>query len=299
MISGKIRLSYNALKTLAVCERKFQLDRLLVGSFERKDSPATVLGTAYGVGVASYLLHQDREKALWDTFLAYWPAVEDEKRTLEVCLNLLISSFPTLDNILLDWEIAVFQEKPAVELSFAIHIDSKFYYVGYADVVLRNKWNGRHAVLDAKTTSLSLFNLDPLYQNSGQVLGYSIVLDQIVGQQYAEYDCLYLAAQLGAGNGFSPKIQLLTYPKTLQDRLSWFITLGIDVERLHRMLELESFPLRGDSCLQYMRPCVHMGTCSLHGLDEYKELEDDPTEYQFVFQLEQLIENHIARIQEK
>lgn len=296
MISGKVRLSYNALKSLTICERKFQLDRLLIGSSEEKDYPATVLGTAYGVGIASYLATQDPDKALFDLYLAYNPVVEDDKRTQEVAANLLIASFPTLENLLQDWEVATFQGKPAVELSFAIHIDEDFYYVGYADVVLKNRWNGRYAVMDAKTTSLALFNLDPLYQNSAQVLGYSIVLDQIVGSSLAEYDCLYLSAQLGAGNGFQPNIKLLTYPKTLQDRLTWFITLGYDVERIHKMMDFGVFPIRGDSCLQFMRPCYHFGTCTLHGLDEYKKREDDKTEYQFVFQLQDLIESHLERI---
>jgi hypothetical protein len=292
----KYRLSHSALDSLHVCERKFQLDRLLLSDSTKQDFPATVLGKAYGVGFASYMIHQEPDLAIYEAWKAYWPILEDEKRTEEVCTNLLIASFPVLDNLLLDWEVAVFQGKPAAELSFRINIDEKFYYVGYADVVLRNRWNGRYAVWDAKTTALQLLNVDPLYKNSGQVLGYSIVLDSIVGKDQAEYDVGYLCAQLGAGNGFQPKISPLVYAKTLTDRLNWFISLGMDVERLHRMLELNIFPLRGSACLQYMRPCKHFGTCSLHSLDQYRKEEEDTIEYQFVFTLEELIADHTARI---
>jgi hypothetical protein len=70
----------------------------------------------------------------------------------------------------------------------------------------------------------------------------------------------------------------------------------MDVERLHTMLENNVFPLRGSNCLQFMRPCKHLGTCTLHGLDEYKEEVEDEIEYDFVYQLDEVIQNHIVRL---
>ena len=291
-----IRLSHSALDVLHTCERKFQLDRLLTSSIERQDYPATILGTAYGAGCQSYLAYQDKERAIYDLYMAYYPIEEDNKRTEEIAISMLLATIPTMDNILLDYDVLVFKDKPAIELSFRLNIDDRFYFVGYIDIVLQNKWNGRCAVLDVKSTSLNLHDLSPLYQNSGQLLGYSIAIDALVGEDQSEYDVLYLVGQLGSGNGFTPKISFLTYPKTLSDRLNWFISLGMDVEHLHTMLTHNIFPLRGSNCLQYMRGCSHLGTCNLHGLDEYKEEEEDTIVYDFTYSLDSVVENHIQRI---
>ena len=292
-----IRLSHSALDVLHVCERKFQLERLLVSEVtEKEEWPSTVFGRAYGEGVASYMVDQDIDKAIFRLYMAYWPVLEEERKTQEICISLLLSSIPHLDNLLMDWEVAIFNSKPAVELSFRLDIDERFYFVGYIDLVIRNRWTGVHGIMEVKHTGLNIFDLSPLYQNSGQALGYSIVLDKIVGEAQSNYEVLYFAGQLGAGNGFTPKIHTMIYPKTLQDRFNWFITLGMDVERLHMMLQSNVFPLRGSNCLQYMRPCKHLGTCNLHGLDSYKEEVEDTIIYDFNYKLDEVIQDHFIRI---
>jgi hypothetical protein len=298
-----IRLSHSALDTFLTCERLFQLDRLLEGSPDKQDYPATVFGKAFGEGVSTYLLTQDSELSLYKAYLAYYPVLEDDKRTEEILLNLLMVSFPKLDDLLQDWEVAFFQNTPAVELSFRLNnlgsdqSGHNIYFVGYVDVVLKNRWTGRYAILENKTTGLGLHDVDPLYKNSGQALGYSIVLDKIVGENISEYDVIYLIGQLQSktSGGFAPVIHTKVYPKTLQNRLNWFISLAMDVSRLEQMLELSVFPLRGASCLQYMRPCKHFGTCSMQVLDQYKVIPEDVIPYQFVYDLQDLIQDHIKR----
>lgn len=296
-----IRLSHSALETFLTCERMFQLDRLLEGAPDKQDYPATVFGKAFGEGVSAYLLTQDPKEALFKAYLAYYPILEDDKRTEEILLNLLLCTFPTLDNILQDYEVAIFEGKPAVELSFRLNIEdnekANIYFVGYVDVVLKNRWNGRYAILENKTTGLQLLDLDPNYKNSGQALGYSIVLDKIAGSQNSEYDVLYLIGKLNSKSlgGFSPEVQFKTYPKTLQNRLNWFITLGMDVNRLTAMIDMNVFPMRGGSCLQYMRPCKHFSTCGMQSLDRYKIAEEDTIDYQFTYNLEELINDHLDR----
>ena len=291
-----IRLSHSAFDSFHTCERKFQLDRLLVNSIPKQEYATTVFGKAFGAGVAEYMISQDVDKAIFTLYTSYWPVLEDEKRTEEVCAALLLATIPKLDNLLQDWEVAYFNNKPSAELSFRLNIDDRFYFVGYIDLVIKNKWTGRSAIMEVKTTALNLFDLSPLYQNSGQALGYSIVLDKIVGESQSEYDVLYLVGQIGAGNGFSPNIHTLLYPKNLQDRMNWFITLGMDVQRLHTMLENNIFPMRGSNCLQYMKGCPHLGVCNLHGLDQYKPEEEDLIKYDFTYDLDDVIQDHIQRI---
>ena len=95
-MSRSFRLSDSALKTLHTCERMYQLDRLLTGPQEKRDFPATVLGKAWGVGVASYCVNQNFDEALYKLWLAYYPILEDDKRTEAVCANLLRAAIPSL-----------------------------------------------------------------------------------------------------------------------------------------------------------------------------------------------------------
>lgn len=309
-----IRLSHSTLDILHTCERLFQLERLLAGARDKQDYPATLLGKAFGVGVCTYLLAQDKDKAIWDAWLAFvsiketslpdsevvyieHTIIEDDIRTEESLVTLLLSSFPALDKLLLDWEVAYFNSRPSVELSIRMDIDGEFYYVGYVDIVLKNRFdNTKYAVMDNKTTALNLRDLSPKFGNSGQLIGYSIVLDQIVGSEQTDFQIIYFVGQLNAKNIYQPTIHTLTFNKTIQDRLNWFITLGMDVNHIKEMMQLNIFPKRGESCLQYMKPCKHFGTCHIHALDRIKEEEVDTIEYQFVYSLDDIIINHLKRI---
>ena len=289
-----IRLSHSTLELLHSCERKFQLDKLLITDVEKEETEHTVFGTAFGVGVATYLVTQDATRALFEAWLAYFPELETDKKNMVRCTAALEVAFPRLDTILMEYEIVSFKEKPAVELSFRLNINSDYYFVGYVDAILRHRYTGLHVVLEVKSTGLALHDLSPLYKNSGQALGYSIALDRITGEEQSSYGVLYLVAQLG--KDFVPKVQIFEWTKSLTDRLNWFLTLGLDVRHLEEMAELNVYPKRGSSCLMFNRPCKHFGTCDLHSLDRYKEITEDLIAYEFVYNLDDLVQEHIKRI---
>jgi hypothetical protein len=289
-----VRLSNSTVDLIQSCERKFQMEKLLEGGYTREESADTVLGSAYGVGVATYFITQDKDKSHFAAWMAYYPELETEKKNQNKMFNALQCSFAVIDNLLQDYELVSFNGKPAAELSFCLFTDKDYYFVGYIDIVLRNRWTGKYVVVDAKTTGLELLNLDPIYKNSGQLIGYSIVLDAIVGESQADYDVLYLVAQMG--REFTPQIKVLTYPKTLLDRLNWFISLGLDIEKLERMKAINVYPKRGQNCLKYNRPCKFFGTCDYHSADVPKRKELDTNEYDFYFNLNELIDNHVERI---
>lgn len=293
----KIRLSHSALKTFLTCERKFQLERLLEGA-DKEDStnPNLVFGKAFGVFVSSYFLTQNTEESLFKAWLEYFPIEEDSIKTESSMIIACLAAIPTIEALIQDYEVATFNFKPAVELSFRLDIDDNCYFIGYVDLVLRNRHTGRMAILEVKTTKLAIHDLSLVYGNSGQALGYSITLDQIVGEEQAEYDVIYLVSQLNPKTFGSVKTQLLHFNKTIADRFNWFIALSMDVQRLGAMIEAGVFPLRGESCLQYNRPCPHFGTCNLHALDRVKEIPIDEVDYQFKFNLDDVINSHIRRI---
>jgi hypothetical protein len=293
-----IRLSYSTLNSLHSCARKFQLDRLLEGAHVREESATLVFGKAFGVFVAEYLLTRDFEHSAYRAWMEYFPILEDPKRNQIYLFALMENSKSKLDNLSEEWEVAIFREKPAIELSFRLNglantPANDIYYVGYVDVVLKNRYSGRYAILEVKTTSLQLLNLAPLYQNSGQALGYSIILDQIAGEEKTNYDVIYFVGQF---QGFSSTPTTFTFYKTLQDRLEWFISLHMHVKRIEDMLEMNIFPRNGGSCLQYNRPCFHFETCGLRDLDRYKKEEKDEIDYQFIYEIQEVVANHLSRI---
>lgn len=289
-----VRLSFSTLDLIHSCERLFQLEKLLANG-SRDDTEHTVFGTAFGVGVASYLQNQDRDRALFEAWLAYYPVEESDKKDQWRCQIALMRSFDALDSLLEEYELVYFEDKPACELSFRLNIDEDFYYVGYIDAVLQHRITGKYMVFEVKHTGLLLNDLKPLYKHSGQALGYSIVLDKIVGKELSSYGVLYFVAQLQKDyNEVKPIV--LPFNKTLLDRLNWFIVLGLDVQHLHSMKGLGIYPRRHTACLRFNKVCKHFGTCHLHSMDRYKEAEADLIEYQFVYSLDDVVNDHLSRI---
>jgi len=294
---AKQRLRYSTLETLYTCERKFQLDNLLMGSEIREESEHLSFGSGYGIGIASYLIHQDPDRAIYEAYMGYWPIVESEKKDEAIMIATLLNSFAACDDLLQDYEVLTVNGKPAAELTFRLEIDDDYYFTGAIDIVLRNVHSGVCYVMDVKTTGLMLQDMSPIYSNSQQTLGYSIAIDALVGEAQTSYGVLYFVAQLNGNSPGKSNIIVLPLEKTILDRLNWFLTLKMDVERLRNMEDLGVYPKRGGSCLHYMRPCKYFGTCGLHSLDKPKVNEVDETVYDLNYDLNDLISSHIKRVE--
>lgn len=294
------RLSESTLNLLHDCERKMQLERLLLNGVEPDGPPNAYLvrGLSFGTGVQAYMLTGDMDYALFKAWLEYYPEVYDDRSKIYMwrTLNNILCAKDQMDKLRQRYEVAVFEGKPAVEMSFRLDIDDKWYYVGYIDLVLYDTWEKMYVVFEIKTTGYKLTDLAPLYKNSGQALGYSIVIDRIVGVNQANYGVLYFVCRDQVGDTFIPDIYAFPFTKTLLDRLRWFYTLGMDVQRLNQMLELEMFPMRGHSCVKFSKVCQHFGVCTLTSADIRRPVEQDNTEYQFRYKLQDVIAEHLARV---
>lgn len=289
----RLRLSHSSLQLLNTCERKFQLEKLL-GAPREIESPHFSFGHAFGAGVATYMVTQDKDRAIYECWRNYWPIAENDSKTQTRAIACLMNAFMKLDNLLSEYEVPDFKGKPAVELSFKLNINKDVYFVGHIDVVLRNMITGKYMVMEVKSTGLQLLDIEALYKNSGQALGYSIALDEISGRELTEYGVIYCVTQLG--KNFQQTTHILPFHKTLVDRLNWFVTLGLDVQRIEEMQKINIFPKRGDSCVKYNKPCFHYGICDLHSADVEAPEEKDDIEYTFEYDLDTLIEHHLERI---
>lgn len=294
------RLSDSTWDTLDLCERRFQLDRMIANLDRdvavRQGSPEMVRGSAYGVGVQSYMLHGDMDLALYEAWQAYWPMLENPPKTFEArTLNNLLASREAMDKLREEYEVAIFNDKPAIELSFRLNLDDKWYYVGYIDIVLLHRKEKFYAVFECKTTGFNHTDLTPLYRYSGQALGYSIILDQIAGAEQTDFTTLYFVCRDHPKN-FIPDIYTFPFKKTLLDRFKWFMTLGMDLNHLNSMMELDMFPLRKKGCVSYGRVCPHFGFCHMTAGDKPRAIPEDTNTYQFVYNLQDVIEDHVKRI---
>ena len=148
--SAMIRLSHTAMEALTVCERKFQLNRLLttatlwtIHEFFHWSFPRSL---AAGISVGKIV------KALWKFYI--WPSRGDEygnsdsspkKRLTDQkiwCRHLFFTPGKS------SWKNGRsprFQDKPATQLSFRVNIDETFYFV-------RIHWPGSSAIVSQAGT---------------------------------------------------------------------------------------------------------------------------------------------------
>lgn len=317
MYPSKIRLATNSHLMLLRCEREFQKIELLQGQEAEGDesdsSSILTFGKAWGEGIVEYLITGNLDSAVYAAWLAYCPILEDEYkgRQEEFVYNGLRVAKEKLDRIREEWEVAYFHNKPARELGFRININERYYYESSIDAALVHKRDRYIATMENKHTHHYLEDVTPMYKNQAQALIYSIVTDKISDTIPASIPLHYFVGQFTKSDGLhKPRIHHFRWKKTLLDRLNLFVALGMDVERLQRMVDINIFPMRGHSCLRYNRPCQFFGTCQLRAndrpkTDEYVEknksqhVKEVEASVQFVFSLDEIVKDHLERVKEE
>jgi hypothetical protein len=263
-------VSNSILSSLHSCPRRFIQEKIKANNRELQGLPEQpnidfVFGHSVGAGVQCYLAFDcNIEYGIFAAFLA-WRYDFDfgredyyarKKKTIErALLAVQIFNHWWTANFS-EWEIYRLPDgKPAVELSFCIDF-GKYKYFGHIDLILRNKRTGRIAIGENKTTGYS--NPHPaVYQNSGQALGYAIVLDKIVGQ-LADYDVLYYAY-----SSVGEEWHHFPFAKTTAAKLEWVQDRFIDNGHVEQYFKLQHFPKNGGSCFQFNRPCQFFGDCDI------------------------------------
>ena len=303
---ARVRLSHSTLGLLHGCERKFQKTKLLLNTRARDESPATVFGKAVGhawqyyfvLRSAGHSVRDSIDSSLFQVWLEYWPILEDDRRFQERAMMVMIRSVDFLERMLVDWEIASFNGKPASELGFNLNIDPKYYYVGYVDLVVKHRKTGRHAIVDVKTTSIRGEDLTPVYKFSDQCLGYSIVLDKIVGKDLVEYDVTYWVCQLPGSKSdiYLPNNREYTFPKTLKDRFDWFLKIYLDVNYMKGLENLDAYPKRGSYCQSWGKTCPFFNECQFISGDVPAYYVPDDINYDFTYELSDILTDHMERL---
>lgn len=289
-----MRLSYSTNSLVESCARKFHLtkDRNLIEwdlpRESRENNEHLDFGSAIGIGTAEYIVSNNLEKAIWAALSNFNFANETDTKnaiSLVTCLQALNATWDPSQ-----WEIATYNGKPAAELSFKVTLDeaTQDYYCGYVDLVLIHRESKLAVVLEVKSTGYKMLDLRPLYQNSAQGTGYSVVLDPITGGD-SSWQVLYLVYQFKSNN-VVPTLLVYPFKKTLRDRLEWLLDLRLLYGHLLSLYDLNYWPKRSSGCMAYGKPCSLFGTCDLEAM-QYTEdawIAPEP-QWDFEFHIDELI----------
>jgi len=300
------QLSYSSLNLLHACPRKYELYKLqaLQNQVDIEDDYTGVTfatGHAIGGGIAECFAGVSERDIIFHMFLGWKPDLldTDTGRLKSFWLSVIaVQKLISLreDGFLSDWEVVEYNGKPAIELSFIIHLPDSFYYRGFVDAVLRNKIDGRIMVLECKTNSSHTISAAQ-YKNSAQAIGYSIVLDAIF-PNLSTYDVQYLIYRT-KHMVYEPMI----FTKNYLQRAQWIQDLLLDIEILERYDAANLFPMRGESCRDFNRDCEYFGVCELSNerltkkLSQQKldEIEKYNADFQIKITLEDLIRAQLAK----
>lgn len=298
------QLSYSSLLTLHSCPRKFQLDRLQAPQHDddaNKSSVTFAFGHAVGLGVQLAFDNKSEEEILFQMFLAWDADLLDEnpKQAKSFWHSIqAVQQFISMreQGFLSDWELVYWNGKPAIELSFLIHLPNDFKFRGFVDAVLRNKKTGEIMVLELKTTGFSAVN-SATYKNSAQAIGYSVVLDHLF-PELSSYEVLYLVYKTK-----SREYEPLLFTKSYLQRALWIRELLLDLDVIALYENADIYPQHGESCYQFFRECEYFYTCTLstEKLTEQLTEEDEEklvskwAEYQIHISLEDLIRAQLIK----
>lgn len=302
-------LSYSSLLTLHSCPRKFQLYKLKSARASQDEIAGVTFAFGHVVGQGIQDVFEQRSYreivlrmfAMWDANSLY---DKDEKGNKSFSQAVqCIRKFIALRNagFLAEYELVYVSNpstgilEPACELGFAVSVFDGFAYRGFVDAVLRNKLTGEIVVLECKTTKSG--SISPAtYKNSGQALGYSVVLDSLF-PGISSYSVLYLVYSTT-----TLEFNCLPFAKSFAQRAEWIRSLVFDVEDIIRYEEIGFYPKRGESCYSFFRACEYFEVCNLSTshlaksiTETIEQVEVAEARYTHRFTLADIIERQVAR----
>lgn len=270
VIEGETGLSYSKLEKFYECPRKFQLGYLKeLATFSA--SIHTAYGHAVGAGVQEFLTKVDlvgtelaKEHATLAAIAAFdyhdiFYCPEKGNKSLWFAI-LAVEKFTSFyeshvfqnGERFSDYEIAVLNGKPAVELTFYIKLHG-YNYQGHIDLILRNKFTGQLVVFELKTSKYQETLED--WANSNQALGYNVVLSHFIPEM-ADYRVIYVCY-----NASSLTYYCLEFVKSIMSRTEFLMSMLADVSTMDTYKELNFWPKRGSSCRNFGRACEYFGFC--------------------------------------
>lgn len=295
-------LSHSSETLLHKCPRKYELYKL-GGKIDGEDSNDEHLsfGKIVGDGVQNLLVTGgDMNKAMFQAFMQWDKIIDDEraegsKKTFWHILYAL-EKFETVRQMAYsNYELVSFNEMPAVELGFSIDLGDGFFYRGKIDALLFDKIKRKLKPLECKTTKFNKVH-EASYKNSGQGLGYGLIVDIIAKKlgidQGNTCEVLYPVYKTGMYEW-----ELFQFQKSHTQRATWIRNLLRDKQHVAEYAVDGYFPMHGENCFDFFRPCPHFGMCEMSTkllVPSVKMQVEEEEKYLFKFSLEELIEAQLT-----
>lgn len=300
------QLSYSSRLKLHECPQAYRLYKLQNPLASKEDilsegSITLQFGKAVGTGIQRVLCGWSETQWLMEMF-ANWECdllSVDEKRKKSFWYAVIaVQKFAYLRSsglLLKGYEVLEWEGKPAIELGFCITLPDGFKERGYLDAALHNPSTGAVAVLEAKTT---WFTVNPaMYKNSSQAIGYSVVLDKVVGapSDYTVYYPVYKTTAF--------EWEVFPFNKRFAERAAWLQEILYDIQDIQRYEETGHYPRRGESCFKFNRECKYFGSCTLSiqhlttplAPGDEEKLADEAASYQIQVTFEELLQEQLDR----
>jgi len=277
-------VSYSSLGTAETCWRKFELDKFYPRR-ERvfEDNYAADVGSALHAGFQDYLIHGDKDEAIWQLMRAFPFEAEynqdNDYRSFEATLSTLECMFEEVK--LNEYELAKIRRPntpaelaaglsggvvvPAIEVPFELRFkglnlpDGRgIAFTGFIDAVMRHYTTGRFRTLDIKTTRFHMSDATAKYKFNGQQVPYGIVVEHIAEAAVDSFEVLYLDSYIDL---VEPDVKLYPFTKTQDDIREWVLNKVLQFQQMIRFSEMEFFPRTDGGCTFFNKPCRHLEPC--------------------------------------
>lgn len=297
-------LSYSSCCLLHTCPRKYQLRKLYADQVRERDAH-TDFGSLVGVGLQNYYSFSGNMPLTYVNMLSTWTEELDseegfkDKKTFFHALSAVDKFIELAQTRLKDYELFTQVDGiwAGIELGFSVAFFDQFKYRGFVDILLQHKYTKKFAVIECKTTKFKNIH-EAQFKNSGQGLGYSLVVDAISSKlnlpAAESFDVIYLIWSTSANEW-----EEITVNHSHMDRANWLRNILFDIERIQAYDEADVFPMYGESCYSYFRPCEFYEVCTMSDknlmLDKAKVIVDDEKRIMFNFTLDELIKAQMEK----
>lgn len=303
-------LSHSSSVLLHKCPRKYELYKLSNRSWKSElksinshEELSNVqgsevhldFGSVVGIGTQEYLVSGNLDKAIFLMFMAWENYLDNEdgefsKKTFWYALAALDRFVNFRRNELSGYSVAEFEGKPAIELGYIIDCGNGYTNRGFLDSLLLDNRKKELIPYEGKTTKNKTVH-EANYKNSGQALGYKLVTDAISRRLGLEtpssIDVLYSVYKTS-----SMEWEKFLFRKSYTQAALWIKNILLDIRRIEEYSVIGYFPMQGENCFDFFRPCEHFGTCEMSNsvlVPQVEVKKDDMSRYQFHFSLEEII----------
>lgn len=278
-------LSNSTLALLNTCPRKFSLD--VERAQQRKvelaarqhqqvvDQTATVVstdtvdtafGTAFGAGAQALWLTNSLDRAILALVSAWTLPLDDEKvktrKSFYYCIRALQAYHAQVytEQLAEGWQIATLtcddgRTISGIEPACSIPLANDYRYDLHIDLILYHPQRNVYKIVEMKTSGNTYFH-EAMFANSRQALGYAAVIATKAKTKPNEIECEYLV-YMTIQRTFNVIEQTITGHAVVQ----FFNDIICEANQVETYVQMDYFPKRGTSCMDYGNPCYHYGTC--------------------------------------